>query len=101
MINSLKDYKEVQHCYYDVLDNIDKVNEYALEIERIFNKIDEISEHDIYASEELFSKLSDELQIMFLRTHGEELKLNYAERCEEDLEMIKKYDPERVKRLEK
>ena len=101
MINSLKDYKEVQHCYYDVLDNIDKINEYALEIERIFKKIDDISESDIFAADELFEKLSDDLQVMFLRSHGEELKFDYSERFEEDLKMIEKYDPERVKRLKK
>lgn len=101
MINSLKDYKEVQHCYYDVLDNIDKINEYALEIERVFKKIDDISESDIFAADELFDKLSEELQIMFLRSHGEGLKFDYHERFEEDLKMIEKYDPERVKRLKR
>ena len=100
MINSLKKYNETQHCYYDVLDNIDKVNEYALEIERVFDKIDDISDSDIFAAEELFSKLSVELQEMFLRSHGEQLKFDYYERSQEDIEMIKKYDPERVKRLE-
>lgn len=101
MINSLKKYNETQHCYYDVLDNIDKINEYALEIERVFKKIDDISESDVYAAYELLDKLSFELQEAFLNSHGGVLQFDYPERCEEDLRMIEKYDPERAKRLSK
>lgn len=99
MINNFEDYKETQCCYCSVLGNIDKINEYALEIERVFKKIDDISEFDIYAADELFDKLSDELKIMFLRSHGRVLQFDYPERYKTDLKMIEKYDPERVKRL--
>jgi NDP-sugar pyrophosphorylase family protein len=99
MVNSLEEYKEVMHCYYNVLDNIDKINEYALELERVFKKIDDISESDIYMADELFNKLSDELKIMFLRSHGRVLQFDYPERYEKDLEMIKKYDQRRAERI--
>lgn len=101
MINSLKDYREVQHCYYDVKDNIEKINEYQLEIKRVFDKIFDISSSDVYAAEELFNGLSSELQLLFLRTYGYKWLSAYSKRSDEDLQMIEKYDPERAKRLKK
>ena len=101
MVNNLKDYMDTRHTYYSVLDNIDKINEYQLEIERVFNKIVDISESDVYAAEELFNGLSVELQALFLRTYGYKWLAAYSKRSEEDLEMIRKYDPERARRLKK
>ena len=101
MVNNSKDYKEVQHCYYNVLDNIENINRYFLEIETVLRKIDDISEHDIYAAEELIGRLSNGLQEMFFESYGDEFKFDYSKRCEEDLEMIKKIDPERAKKLKK
>ena len=101
MVNSEKDYKEVRHCYYDVLNNIDKINMYQEEIEIIFDKIIEISESDVYAAEKLFNGLSAELQLSFLSKYGYKWLSAYTKRSEEDLKMIEKYDPERAKRLKK
>lgn len=101
MLNSLEEYKEVMHCYYNVLDNIDRINMYSSEIRLVLEKISNISKSDIYAAYELYSKLSYDLKNEFIMLYGDVFEICEARtnRYSEDLEMIKKYDQRRAERI--
>jgi len=101
MVNDLNEYKEVQHCYYSVLDNVDRINVHFSEIRLVLSKIYDISKSDVYAAYELYGKLSYDLKNEFIMLYGDVFEICEARtnRYSEDLDMIQKYDQHRAERI--